>query len=352
MSLRFWKHFCLPAVLLLGGGLGVDAQQASPQQSQPILFSEPKGGTVSSNLNLIATKKAPLRNLEDDLKKPFELFDVANSLSGAPVLPQRLPPAPTLNNRRVRELLQKREEEWLFEAPQDRDEALIKDDWLKPSESELPGEGRRKQTSLERYYDRLDRARVASTNQVRNSDPFNLQKDRELGEALNLQPAGNPLGVNNPVMEQLFKQLAQPNNRSPFGNHDDEKTGGKFFDLGKVESSSAQLLQEREARREKYKELLETRPSTAAGSSAALKPFGDTTTPVLTAPNVAIATPPTAPADGNALFNFVGKPAGPQELAPVAPALPSLTPTPPSEQPLKNEKPRPVSTFNLPRRSF
>jgi hypothetical protein len=346
---------CLPAVLLLGGGLAVHAQQSSPRQSQPILFSEPKGVTVSSNLNLIATKKAPLRNLEDDLKKPFEpfeLFDAANSLSGAPALPQRLPPPPQLNNRRARELLQKREEEWLFETPQGRDEALIKDDWLKTSESDLPGEGSRKQTSLERYYDRLERARVASTNQVRSSDPFNLQKDRELGEALNLQPAGNPLGVNNPVMEQLFKQLAQPNNRSLFGNNDDEKTAGKLFDLGKVESSSAQLLQAQEARREKYKELLETRTSTTSGSSAALKPFGDTTTPVFTTANVLVATPTTSPADGNVLFNFVGKPAVPQELPPAAPALPSLTPTPPTEQPLKNEKPHPVSTFSLPRRSF
>jgi hypothetical protein len=342
-------------VLLLGGAHFVHAQESSPRQTQPILFSEPKGDTVSSNLNLIATKKAPLRNLEDDLKKPFELFDAANSLSGAPVLPQRLPPPPTLNNRRVRELLQQREEEWLFETPQDRDEALMKDDWLKTSESDLTGEGSRKQTSLERYYDRLERARVASTNQVRNSDPFNLQKNRELGEALNLQTMGDPMGVNNPVMEQLFKQVAKPSNRNPFGNNDDEKTAGKLFGLGKVEASSTQVLQAQEAqkaRREIFRALLEPHTPTASGSSAALKPFGDTTTPVFTTPNALVATPTTSPSDESAGFNFVGKPAGPQELPPAAPALPSLTPTPPTEQPLKNEKPRPVSTFSLPRRSF
>ena len=345
---------CLPAGLLLGGWISVHAQESAPRQSQPILFSEPKGATVSSNLDLIATKKAPLRNLEDDLKRPLKLFDAANSLSGAPVPPQRLAPPPTLNNRRVRELLEKREE-WLFETPQDRDEALLTDDRLTTSESDLTGEGSRKQTSLERFYDRLERARVASTNQVRNSDPFNLQKNRELGEALNLQTMGDPMGVNNPVMEQLFKQVAKPDNRNPFGGEDDEKTAGKLFGLGKVEASSAQALQAQEAqeaRREIFRALLGSRTPTASGSSAALKPFGDTTTPVFTTPNALVATPTTSPSDGSAGFNFVGKPAGPQELPPAAPALPSLTPTPPTEQPLKNEKPRPVSTFSLPRRSF
>ena len=352
MSFRFWKNLWLPAVLLLGGGISIHAQEPPPRRSQPILFSEPKHDTVSSNLNLIVTKQAPLRNLEDDLKKPFELFGGANSLSGAPVVPQRLLPPPTLSNKRVRELLEKREE-WLFDSSQNQDGAQTTDDLFKFPGLDL-GEDNRKKTSLERYYDRLAQSRLANTNnQVRNSEPFNLQQDRELGEALSLQNSGNPL-TDNQVIQQLLKQVGKPNNQGLFGADEADRRAGQLFELGKVQSATQQI-QAQEARQEKFRAILEARTPTVSGVGAALKPFGDTTSPGFTAASTLAGTPTTSSSfssDANANPNFVGKPAGPQELPRSAPALPSLTPAPPEDSHMKPEKPRPVSTFSLPRRTF
>lgn len=356
MSFCFWKTVGWTLGLALGGGFSVTAQSSAPQRNQPIEFSEVKSPAAASNLNLITPRPTTPRNLEDDLKKPYELFGAKDSLSGAPAPFQRPPPPPpTLNNRRIRELMEKRDD-WLFESPQDRDKSSGLEALFQNLDGDLTGENSRRKNSLERLYERLDQTRAGNTNQNRNSDPFNLEKERQLGEALGFQGLGNSFGGENPVLNQLLKQAAtKPGKQNPFNVESEDQSLAKPFGLGRVQPApTPQFLQAQEDRREKFKAILEPRSTSASGVSAALKPFGDTTTPVL-ATTSPFATPaPTSPANANpnGMLSLVGKPVGPADLPQSAPELPSLTPTPPAMQTPKTEKPRPVSTFNLPRRPF
>jgi hypothetical protein len=358
MSFCFWKTVGWTLGLALGGSLSVHAQSSAAQRSQPIEFSEVKSSSASSNRSLITPSPVTPRNLEDDLKKPYELFGAGNSLSGAPAPFQRPPPPPpTLNNRRIRELMEKRDD-WLFESPQDRDKASGLEALFQNLDGDLTGENSRRKNSLERIYERLDQTRAGSTNQNRNSDPFNLEKERQLGEALGFQGLGNSFGGENPVLNQLLQQAAKSGkqNQYPFNAEAEDPGLTRPFGLGKVEATpTTQFLQAQEARRETFRAILEPRsPTSASGISAAMKPFGDTTAPVLatTSPFATPATTSPANANANAMLGLVGKPGGPAELPRSSPELPSLTPTPPTDQPLKTEKPRPVSTFNLPRRTY
>src|SRR4051794_25485394 len=82
MSVRFQFYFGLALACLGEVQVASAADEPVKSRPSPIIFSSPKLDTVSSNLNQIGTKSAPLLDLESGLKKPFEVFDNGRSSGG------------------------------------------------------------------------------------------------------------------------------------------------------------------------------------------------------------------------------------------------------------------------------
>ena len=66
---------------LVGGRMVAHPEEPARQRGAPIIFSEPKSDTVSTNLNQLDLKASPFKDLESDLKKPFQIFDSGRRLA-------------------------------------------------------------------------------------------------------------------------------------------------------------------------------------------------------------------------------------------------------------------------------
>ena len=51
------------------------AQDRSRDRGAPIIFTSPKTDTISTNLHEVNVKQTPFKNLESEVRKPFEIFD-------------------------------------------------------------------------------------------------------------------------------------------------------------------------------------------------------------------------------------------------------------------------------------
>ena len=72
------------------------AQDRSRDRGAPIIFTSPKTDTISTNLHEVNVKQTPFKNLESEVRKPFEIFDKESTQ------PRFLPPrqnnnAPNIN---------------------------------------------------------------------------------------------------------------------------------------------------------------------------------------------------------------------------------------------------------------
>ena len=115
----FSRQICLGAtILVLSGLLVCNAQPGGKQRGRPIEFSVPRSDEVTTNLHQLMSKPDGLKQLEEDLYKPLQLFAPQSSLDGVVALPTRPPPTPVIQNKRVKEMLERRKN-WVFMSPED-----------------------------------------------------------------------------------------------------------------------------------------------------------------------------------------------------------------------------------------
>lgn len=358
MNARLQHYLGLAVAVIAASRLGLWAAEAPRSGATPIIFSAPQSDTVSSNLNQIGTRSSPLLDLESGLTKPFEIFDSRSSGSQRPVSKDMryVPPAPVLNNKKLKDLLDKRAEE-MYLTREDNETALTREDLLKSDDDPLDSSGKRLKTPLDRYYDRIDRMKLAPTNQTTRglelfgdkpaSDPRDELKPKSFGGLFD-----NELSPNT-------RSLGQKTNGSSGGallvsEKDKPRSFGDLFGLGPVETSKSGT-QVRESRLDEFKRLIDgpgfgsrssfdvAPPSSAGSSFQAPKPVVGIPSPVLP------ATP--QPVSGGAYANkpgFAGTIGTPTGVPDYALGTPSLTPAAPIQQP----KPLPPPTFNVPRRRF
>src|SRR5512147_1595955 len=120
MSFRLCAlRVCRATVTLAVTGLLVSsAYAADRQRGRPIEFSAPKSDEVTTNLHQLTSKKDGLKQLEEDLYKPLRSFTPKSSLEGVVAPPARPPSPPVIQNKRVKELLERRKN-WVFMTPKD-----------------------------------------------------------------------------------------------------------------------------------------------------------------------------------------------------------------------------------------
>src|SRR6266576_3716487 len=91
----------LPPALILGASLlflhsGLTQER---QRGKSIEFSDWKSSEVTTNLNQMGSKRDGLRQLEDDLGKPFQTLNPRSSLDGIFTPPIHQPSAPNIPSK-------------------------------------------------------------------------------------------------------------------------------------------------------------------------------------------------------------------------------------------------------------
>lgn len=358
----------LPAVLVLGWCVVAQGQQSLPQRSQKIIFSDPKGDPVSSNLNFIATQKLNLKSLEDEFKKPFSISGPGAAGSAAPLSLPHLP-QPNLNRQQLRELFEK-ERDWIFQSPEDYESNLTAEKIFKIPEYGEDGQEKQKTGAVERFYQRLDEERTQvnrSREDTGTSDPFGNQDSfgfaagRDLLELHRLRPGGNVVNQSgaSPVSGAAFISPDEIMRRLASGNNDSLVTGAlmsadisDLLGAGKLEPLPQATAQK--ARMEEFKRLLEPRGgvSVFAGEvNSELLIRSPSTSPSLDASRTPSLLPEAAGfSPAGSLSTRLSAPERPQALITTTPSRPGLAATEPIAEPVRTPAPPPA--FSLPKRAF
>ena len=209
MSLRLLR-FCsvpAPAVLVVSLLWSCSGRAADPQRGRPIEFSDPKSTEIATNLNQLSSRRGGLRELEEDLYKPLLSFSPESSLDGVVAPPVRSAPGPRIQSKKVRQLLEA-QRNWFLSNPEDLTTGPTVEEIFNLPEYGPDGKEKKKQPSVENYYERLD--------QERRSDRGTLKKD-ELLEARRRS-------------DSLDDLKAQDDATLPGGLTDQERTLRRLFD--------------------------------------------------------------------------------------------------------------------------
>lgn len=336
------------------GALGTAYSQQPPhRRGQPILFSEPNRDTASSNLNQIVKQKSALKSLEEELKKPLDLFDVTGTGDIGKVAPLRQLPPPNLNSKHLKELLEKKEKQkdWVFETPGDSGSELTPEEIFKISEFGSDGQLKKKMTPLERFYERLERQPAGRTNQTNGDESFLTEKNpdgRDEPTSLSTEKNREPVAKTaTPTSKQLLGD--DPGSTFP-ADPGKTRSLSEILSFGQVESP--ETIRARAARLQEFKQLLEPRTASPPGAG------GGTMTLFNRAPATGFTPPPgleplsiASPRDSfSPPPTSVSAPPRPQGIPGIASGFPSLTPTPLPVEPPRSPLASP--TFNLPKRKF
>ncbi|MEK7779989.1 MAG: hypothetical protein AAB370_00640 [Verrucomicrobiota bacterium] len=344
------------ALLILNSGSLLCAETPARSRGTTIIFSAPKADTVSSNLNELRTPSSPFLEMESNLKKPFDLFDSGKPSGGYYPVVRPQPPQPDVKRKSYKDVLNERAEEIFLEPKLHQGET--DDDLYKFDDGALDPYGRKSKSSIDRYYDRMDRA---LTNRPASSalDSTGLDSKDPLNRN-NLNPFATPAAPD-------ITRRSTDNRLRPFGSPNNAMTAPEniFGDRSLLDqndrnsanrpnSSFSNAREPKETRLENFKRLLESPSPSRAGSPMQSGNYGITPARSSAAPAAARTSyngykPASSAAPVNSFSKsagLVGAPANPQGLPDYA--APSLN----SGTPLPTAKPTPPSTFQIPKRRF
>jgi hypothetical protein len=186
------------------------AQGGGKERGRSIDFSEPKSDEITTNLHQLTSKKDSLKQLEEDLYQPLQAFTPKSSLEGV-VAPLPRPPAVSaIQNKRVKELLERRKN-WVFMTPEDLLSGPTVEEILKSPQYEKNGQEKKELPPLERYYQRLSAKRTGRINpsQSTSDDLFGTPKASNSRDQIDSGDDANlPSGLRESAL--ALKQLAAP----------------------------------------------------------------------------------------------------------------------------------------------
>lgn len=363
MKAAFGKSTMLVVLLGLSSATFARAEEtpaapASGSKGTAIIFSAPKSDVVSSNLNEVRAPASPFRDMESSLKKPFQSLNSGRE-TFRPAKITAPSAEPQVRRKSLKEQMNERAEQMFLEPELYKGESDAELFGLR-EESYDPYEKKNK-SSLDRYYDRVDRAAAnraekAEANREsglfesiapRSSNPF--ADYRESFQIRNTASSGMPLSQSG---NNLSPAAGDTSTRSYFRQPDRLTT----FRSGDAYSGFRQTP---DARVGSFKRLLE---GSGSGNSSLSVSSSVTvnSSPYQITPSSSFATPApvvnrsvtVTPAPSTPSFTdsarLVGNPYEPQGVPNYAPAVQQ-----PSRQlnlSTPTSKPLPPPTFKLPQR--
>jgi hypothetical protein len=215
-----------------------------------------RSGNPTTNSPSTKPKQNGLKQLEQDLFRPFETLAPKGSLDGAYVPSMPPPqPAPSVQSKRAKELLEHRRD-WVFETPDEILAGPSTDDKSSPHNNKKESAEQLKLSPLERFYERLYNKEKKGSSQKGNkrderSDSLKLGilSDESDGDDDDL-----PLGVRETQRE--MRRLLAPKERKEDSSLEPSRSGfSDIFGLGKNTRSQEEMEIQRE-RMDRYKELV------------------------------------------------------------------------------------------------
>jgi hypothetical protein len=352
-ALRFVLLVTAISALAALGICGVRADEKKGAQPTEPLGS--RTGTVTTNSSSFKPKQNGLKQLEQDLFRPFETLTPKGSLDGAfvPSMPAPQPASPSLQSKRAKELLERRRD-WVFETPDEILAAPSGDDKMNQRDQEKESDDKLKLSPLERFYERLySKEKKGPQKANKRDEPSDSRKsgilydDSEADDDTDL-----PLGIRETQRE--MKKLLAPKDRKENSALEPRNAFSDMFGLGKNTRSREEIEMQKE-RMDRYRELVGL-PVTPRLESDPLKQFRDM---VGTSPRSPGLFPTMDTMGGLPQQNIFGTQSGSAAVTPNTSLLPqganihttpSLAPALPKIEPPKTLPP-PV-TFGAPRRAF
>lgn len=356
LALRFRQAIVLATVAIFGGMVPLWAQSPGPAVSKgtPIIFSAPKSDTVSSNLSELRAPASPFRDMESTLKKPFEALSPGRPEMQKPAMRIAPPAQPEMRKKSLKEQMNERAEQMFLEPELHKGESDA--DIFGLSEDSYDPYEKKNKTSLDRYYDRVDRMatnQAASGQSSREAARFEDSLSRT-----SLDPLGETtdgFGGRTPF-SQANKPLTGGNSLLPTAPREGSFSSRSYYnqaDRGTTYGNEGRFTGFRqsaqETRLDAFKRLLQGSSASPVGN--ALTPPTPTSAarsaPVTTTYSPAPVSQPAGVPAANTFAEsarLVGTPSQPQGVPDyTTPSVnPSISPAP--------AKPLPPPTFRLPER--
>src|SRR5436190_22056285 len=127
----------------------VQTQAAEQRRGRSIEFSEPLSAESITNIDQLTLKKNGLRQLEEDLYKPFQTFSPKTSLDGF-LDPPRQRRSSTVQNKKAKEQLD-RQRNWVFADPDDDASGLSAEEIFHVPEYDSDGQPKKRLSVFEQY---------------------------------------------------------------------------------------------------------------------------------------------------------------------------------------------------------
>ena len=340
-----FARFPVRSGLVIGLVATASAQPSPPASESPGASAESRASVSNTNLSALNQGKQALRNLEADLKRPFQLFD-SFAPAGRVATPIRRTPPPVLTSPSVKALSDK-QNDWPFMTPEDYAPTLTAEEMLKVPDGNAEALGKSRLTPLERYRERQGNSRPALTNLMRGDAWFTRRispSDSILPDTVNSATPGSSR------LEQTFRRLSDGYYGQSFLRESSTPAGLSSI-WGNRPAPTENLVGRSPAQQKRiddFIQLLEGGPDAGPSVPTATRSRSQTTSPSAAGSLDRMfgsggASEPFPP--GGASL----QPAGPPQLS-GPPVLPSLMPppAPPSTSATRTPPPQ----FAIPKRAF
>jgi hypothetical protein len=310
-----------------------------------------------SNSPSLKPRQNGLKQLEQDLFKPFENIAPNGSLDGAfvPSLPEPRVTPPAIQSKRAKDLLERRRD-WVFETPEEILAAPSSKEIANGRDKEKDGNDNSRLSPLERFYERLYKKdkRESSRQGKKRDDPYDSRKSAFNSDGSEAdEDADLPLGVRE-AQREMQKLLTSKERKTDASADAYRNSFSDAFGLGKDTQARDEMEMQRE-RMGRYRELVGL-PAAPTFENDPLKQFRDI---VGTSPKNSGLFPTMDSLGGLPQNNLFGSQQGAATVSPNTSLLPegAQIHTAPSLAPVlpKIEPPRslpPPVTFGAPRRAF
>jgi hypothetical protein len=285
-----------------------------------------------------------------------QTFEPQGSLGGVVARPTRPPATPTIQSKRVKELLDRRKN-WVFISPEDFVGAPTVEEILKAPARGTDGQEEKDRPAVERYYEHLAIKQAAANNpaQSKEDELFSPPSQSNSRDELSVQE-DSKLPSSLRESAEALKKLFEPGGRdNPFVQGAAHGSLSDTFGLGNNTLSKEQM-QDQKKFMDEYRSVLDPtwHPPTVAVPGGSLAIFADTPgAKVKPAAGLPSASSPALYHGFEAQADVLNPMLGPPGLADVnAQALGQTRPTPvlPGMEPTRATPVAP--SFDAPRRSF
>jgi hypothetical protein len=245
MSFRLSSlRICFGVMAVAGSSLPLCSAHAGGEpRGRSIEFSEARSDEGTTNLHQLTGKKDGLKQLEEDLYRPLQMLAPQSSLEGVIAAPSRPAAGPLIQNKRVKELLERRKN-WVFMSPEDMMAGPTVDDILKSPHYDAKGQEKKELRPLEQYYQRLTTKRPGGINpgQSTGDDLFGPPKNANPRDQLAAHDDSSlPSGLRESAM--ALKHIVEPETSGdPFARSAAHSSFSDVFGLGDRTLSKEQLL--------------------------------------------------------------------------------------------------------------